>query len=109
MKSKKTVSILFVAGMLSMGCNVCEDLDTRMCADLGEEDCALWKEQGLNFVAQAKTRPRAGLKQLLFGPDANSCQSAGSDAVYPQILEGAKMQIAALRKAEAAKAAAGLK
>lgn len=108
MKSKNTISILFVAGLLSLGCNVCEDLDARVCADLGAEDCALWKEQGLNYAAQAKSRPRGAIKELLFGADAQTCQSAGSDAVYPKILEGAKMQVAALRKVEAAKAAAGL-
>ncbi|WP_437776897.1 hypothetical protein [Sorangium sp. So ce1097] len=96
------VLMLCVVGALAMGCNVCEDLDTRMCEDLGAEDCALWREKGLNFAAQAKSRPRKMLKDTLFGADAQTCESAGSDAVYSQILQATKAQIAALRKAQKA-------
>ncbi|KYF56732.1 hypothetical protein [Sorangium sp. So ce854] len=77
-----------------------------MCADLGAEDCALWREKGLNFVAQAKSRPRQGVKDMLFGADAQTCQSAGSDAVYSQILQATKTQVAAVRKAQQATEAA---
>lgn len=102
MQSKINVLMLCVVGALATGCNVCEDLDARMCEDLGAEDCALWREKGLNFVAQAKSRPRSALKDMLFGADAQTCRSAGSDAVYSQILQGTKAQVAALRKAQQA-------
>lgn len=106
MQSKMSVLVLCVVGALVMGCNVCEDLDTRMCEDLGAEDCALWREKGLNFVAQAKSRPRRMMKDTLFGADAQTCESAGSDAVYPQILQATKAQVAAVRKAQQAAGAA---
>ncbi|KYF62706.1 hypothetical protein BE11_18995 [Sorangium cellulosum] len=60
----------------------------------------------MNFVAQAKSRPRRMLKDTLFGADAQTCESAGSDAVYPQILQATKTQVAALRKAQQATDAA---
>ncbi|WP_155798210.1 hypothetical protein [Sorangium cellulosum] len=100
------VLVLCVVGALAMGCNVCEDLDARMCEDLGAEDCALWREKGMNFVAQAKSRPRRMLKDALFGADSQTCQSAGSDAVYSQILQATKTQVAAYRKAQQATEAA---
>ncbi|WP_438030134.1 hypothetical protein [Sorangium sp. So ce233] len=77
-----------------------------MCEDLGAEDCALWREKGMNFVAQAKSRPRRMLKDTLFGADAQTCESAGSDAVYSQILQATKTQVAAYRKAQDAAGAA---
>ncbi|WP_437735556.1 hypothetical protein [Sorangium sp. So ce1335] len=77
-----------------------------MCEDLGAEDCALWKEKGLNFVAQAKSRPRSMLKDALFGADSQACKSAGSDAAYSQILQATKAQVAAYRKAQKAVEAA---
>ncbi|WP_438015409.1 hypothetical protein WMF18_31675 [Sorangium sp. So ce315] len=102
MQSKIYVLMLCVVGALAMGCNVCEDLDARMCGDLGAEDCALWRENGLNFTAQAKSRPRRMLRDTLFGADAQTCESAGSDAVYSQILQATKAQVAAVRKAKQA-------
>ncbi|WP_433936723.1 hypothetical protein AB3662_18825 [Sorangium cellulosum] len=60
----------------------------------------------MNFVAQAKSRPRRMLKDTLFGADAQTCESAGSDAVYPQILQATKTQVAAYRKAQKATDAA---
>ncbi|WP_437659125.1 hypothetical protein [Sorangium sp. So ce1182] len=77
-----------------------------MCEDLGAEDCALWREKGLNFVAKAKSRPRRMMKDMLFGADAQTCESAGSDAVYSQILQATKTQMAAYRKAQKATDAA---
>lgn len=81
--------------VLLTGCNVCEDLDTRMCTDLGAEACETWKAQGMNFTAQAKTRPRNALKALFFGADAQTCQSAGSSTVYPTILDSTKKALGA--------------
>lgn len=95
--------MIILASTLTGGCkNVCEDLDARMCTDLGAEDCALWKEQGLNFVAQAKERPRKFLRDTLFGPDAQACESAGYDATYQQILQATKAQLTAVRAAQEA-------
>ncbi|WP_437597889.1 hypothetical protein [Sorangium sp. So ce590] len=102
MQSKMNILMLSVVGALAMGCNVCEDLDARMCEDLGAEDCAFWREKGLNFVAQAKSRPRRMMKDALFGADAQTCQSAGNDATYSQILQATKAQMAAYRKAQEA-------
>lgn len=109
MQSKTNILMLIVASALTMGCkNVCEDLDARMCADLGAEDCAVWKEQGKTFAGQAKQRPRKFLRDTLFGPDAQSCESAGSEPTYSQILAATKVSIAATRKAQEAVKAAGL-
>lgn len=108
MKSKKVTSILFVAGMFSMGCAVCEDLDARVCEDLGPEDCALLKEQKLNPSAQVKSGRggrRGWMKELLFGPNGEECRVLGSDASYPQYLEGLKGVLASVRNAGAAAAA----
>lgn len=106
MKSKKITSILFVAGMLSMGCAVCEDLDARVCEDLGPEDCALLKEHNLNpsaSVSSGRRVRRGWMKSLLFGPNGEECRVLGSDASYPQYLEGLKSAVASTRSAEAAK------
>jgi hypothetical protein len=85
------------------GCNVCADLDNRMCTDLGDESCKLWKEKAMNFEAQAKTRGgrRNFLKSLLFGDDASICEASGKDETYAKILEGTKKSLEALKQAEA--------
>jgi hypothetical protein len=99
MRTLQIVSLLIV-GVSSLACNVCEDLDERVCGDLGPEDCTVWKEKELNFTAQAKTRPRRFLRSLLFGPDAESCRAAGSEPAYSQIVAGLKAQMPALRQAQ---------
>lgn len=90
--------------LATTGCNVCEDLDKRMCADLGAEDCALWKEAGLNFEAQAAGREgrRGWFKKLFFGGNSAVCKNSGDDAVYPTILSSTKQAVAGLRKAKEA-------
>ncbi len=104
--NKKITSILIVAGMFSMGCAVCEDLDARVCEDLGPEDCALLKEREQNPSAQVRSgRTRRGwMKELLYGPNGDECRTLGSDAAYPQYLEGLKGMLASMRSAEAAQA-----
>lgn len=93
-------TLILLGGLASLGCNVCEDLDTRMCDDLGADDCTIWKEEQLNYTAQAKTRPRKFLQSLVFGADSTTCEAAGRDDVYPKILDATKLQIAAIRKAK---------
>ncbi len=92
---------------LTTGCNVCADLDERMCADLGAEDCKLWKEQGMNFEAQAKSRGgrRNFVKSLFFGDDATTCEMSGKDPTYGTILDSTKKALEAVRKSKAASAA----
>ena len=88
------------------GCKVCEDLDAKICTDLGAEDCKIWKEKQLNFtVLAAKSPSRGALKTLIFGEGAEFCRSADSSSVYPKMLAGAKGQVAAY-KDSAAKIAA---
>lgn len=107
---KSLLSLGFVGACIALtGCNVCEDTDAKFCADLGAEDCALWKEKELNFVAQAENGggrekfPRS----LIFGKGSTMCQSATNDAVYPQMLKAYKDQIAAVRAADEAVRKAG--
>jgi len=84
------------------GCNVCEDLDARVCADLGEEDCAYWKSKDLNFTKTATGGRQKLFKSLLFGDGAETCRGLGSDAAYGPMLDGTKQAIAASRKADEA-------
>lgn len=99
------VSILLGA---AAGCDVCGDLDERMCKDLGAEDCALWRENKLTFSDQSHSGGgrRSGLKSLLFGDGSGVCSSAGNDAVYPQMLSSMKQAVGALRQAKKATEAA---
>lgn len=93
------------ACLAAVGCNVCEETDAKFCADLGAEDCALWKEKELNFVARAeKEGPgrRQFVQSLVFGKGSAVCQSATNDAVYPQMLKAFKDSVAALRASDAA-------
>ncbi|WP_437676806.1 hypothetical protein [Sorangium sp. So ce131] len=46
------------------------------------------------------------MKDTLFGADAQTCEAAGSDATYSQILQATKTQMAAYRKAQEAAGAA---
>ncbi len=98
---KKLLLTALVCGY-AMGCNVCEDLDARVCKDLGKEDCALWKENGLNYTAQAKKGGgrRSMLKSVVFGPGATMCRSAGKEPAYSRMLEATKEALAATRKAQ---------
>jgi hypothetical protein len=84
-----------LALFLTSGCNNCEKMVEKLCTDLGPEDCALWKKSGLD--------------QSLVpgGRKVNSaCGTMMSDAVYPNVLKGARQQVEGLHKIEKAKAAA---
>lgn len=94
-------------GFGSIGCNVCEDLDARVCADLGEADCAYWKSKELNFTKTATQGRQKLIKSLIFGDGAETCRALGSDAAYGPMLEGTKQSIAAQRKADEAAAKFG--
>jgi hypothetical protein len=103
---KQRIWVILGLGMVwaTAGCNVCEDLDARMCTDLGAEDCAVWKEAGMNFEAQASGREgrKGWLKKLFFGSNSAVCNSSNDDSVYPTILSSTKQAVAGLRKAKAA-------
>jgi hypothetical protein len=105
------LSATLILTSIAAGCDVCGDLDERMCKDLGAEDCALWKENKLTFSDQSHSGGggrRSGLKSLLFGDGSGVCSSAGNDAVYPQMLSSMKQAVGALREAKkATEAAAG--
>lgn len=94
-------------GLTLSGCNVCEDLDAKVCADLGEADCAYWKSKELNFTKTATQGRQKLIKSLVFGDGAETCRAIGSDAAYGPMLEGTKQSIAAQRKADEAIAKAG--
>jgi hypothetical protein len=102
---------LLVVLSAAVGCDVCADLDERMCSDLGAEDCAVWKENNMTFSEKSKSGGgrRSGLKSLLFGDGSGVCSSSKSDAVYPQILSSTKQALEGIRKAKQAREAAGLK
>lgn len=85
-----------------MGCNVCEDLDARICADLGETDCAYWKSKELNLTKTQTQGRQKLIKSLLYGDGAEQCRALGNDAAYGPMLEGIKQSLAAHRKADEA-------
>lgn len=105
------LGVLLVLIGAAVGCDVCADLDERMCNDLGAEDCALWKENKMTFsdTTKAGGGRRSGLKSLLFGDGSGTCSSSKNDAVYPQILSSTKQALEATRKANKAREAAGIK
>ncbi len=109
-KLLRSSATLLLLGIVA-GCDVCADLDERMCKDLGAEDCALWKENKLTFSDQSSSSGgrRGALKSLLFGDGSGVCSSAGNDAVYPQMVSSMKQAVAALRQAKKATEAAGAK
>ncbi len=108
--SRSLLSITLAGACLALsGCNVCQDVDAKVCADLGPQDCALWKEKGFDFVTRAEEegpRRRQFLRDLVFGKGSSTCQSATHDAVYPQMLAGFKAQVAAARASDEAVQAA---
>lgn len=112
MNSTQLLSATLILLAAATGCDVCGDLDERMCKDLGAEDCALWKENKLTFSDQSNSGGggrRSGLKKLLFGDSSGVCSSASSDAVYPQMLSSMKQAVGALRKSKQATEAAAAK
>jgi hypothetical protein len=103
------LSALLILVGATTGCDVCADLDERMCKDLGAEDCAIWQENKLTFSDQSTSGGggrRSGLKSLLFGDGSGVCSSAGNDAVYPQMVSSMKQAVGALRQAKKATEAA---
>lgn len=94
-------------GAAFLGCNVCEDLDERVCADLGEADCTYWKSKEMNFTKTATGGRQKMLKSLIFGDGAETCRALGNDAAYSAMLEGTKQSLAAQRKADEATAKVG--
>jgi hypothetical protein len=79
------------------GCNNCEKMVEKLCNDLGPADCALWKKSGLDRSLVPE------------GRKVNSaCGTMMSDTVYPGVLKGARTQVEALKKVEAAKAKANI-
>lgn len=98
------LSALIILLGAAAGCDVCGDLDERMCKDLGAEDCAVWKENKMTFSEQSSSGGgrRSGLKSLLFGDGSGVCSSAGNDAVYPQMLSSMKQAVGALRQSKKA-------
>lgn len=111
-KGLRFSALLILLGAAA-GCDVCGDLDERMCTDLGAEDCAVWKENKMTFTDQAEGSHsggrRSGLKRLLFGEGSGVCSSAGNDAVYPQMLASMKQAVGAMRKSKQAVEAAEAK
>jgi hypothetical protein len=79
------------------GCNNCEKMVEKVCGDLGPDDCAVWKRNGLDksFIPT--------------GRGTNStCGRMMSGSAYEGLIKGARQQVAAARNAEKAKAKAGL-
>ena len=87
----RTLATIGGALLMLAGCNNCEKLTEKLCADLGPEDCAVWKN--------------AGLEQSMIpgGRKVNSaCGSMMSDAIYPNVLKGTRQQVEATKKANQA-------
>lgn len=67
------------------GCNPCEKLEEKLCADLGAEDCALWKKGG-------------GPESLTGGRrDSRACTNMMAGPSYDAMLKGARAMADALR------------
>ena len=91
------VAFLAFGAMSLAGCHACEDLTEKICADLGPEDCKLYKEGGLAEKMLPSTAGRGRNK---------ACSAMASEPAYSGVLTGAKQAVAAQKAAEAAAAKA---
>jgi hypothetical protein len=83
--------VLASSMLLLGGCNACEELEKSLCKDLGEEDCALWKEAD-------------GPSSLYGGRRENrACINMSAGPSYDAVLKGAKAVAEAQKKIKAKK------
>jgi len=72
-KTTLSISALLFIAFSSFGCGkVCDELESRMCTDLGPEDCKIWKEDlgGLESIrAGRKSDKNCGNIMLVGGYD----------------------------------------
>lgn len=63
--------------LLLGGCNVCEQLDEKICADLGEEDCAYWTDEMDRAGSPSRSAPgrQKAMKKMLYGENAGVCEA----------------------------------
>lgn len=93
LRSGGAVALMFI-GLIASGCNHCEKLEEKICADLGE-DCEIWKtDMNKSGIPTGGKKPN------------NVCKMQMADAVYPNLIKGLRGGIEALKKSkEKAKAA----
>ncbi len=92
---KKTllVSALSFIALSSIGCGkVCDELETRMCTDLGPEDCKIWKED------------LGGLESIRSGRKADkNCGNIMLTGGYDTMVENYKKAAVSIRESRAPK------
>jgi hypothetical protein len=105
------IVIAIVAGrMFGPRFHPCDRLEARLCADLGPEQCGVWKgplrKAGTGSAMPHEVRGRGGLADLgmhlLLGWDRErsheTCSAQLDDAVYAPTLEGVRASVVATRR-----------
>ena len=90
------------------GCRPCDDLDERICSDLGPQDCQVWTEK-LNKVGSASTSPtrfgrRTWIRAVFMGPNGQACSTQLD--MYDETLAAIRTAVQGQKTADAAVAAA---
>ena len=71
-------------------CNPCKKLEDKMCADLGAEDCAIWRAPPLDRLGVGRGNMNAQM-----------CSNAMDEPTYGQLLDAARKAVAAQKKSKA--------
>lgn len=87
----RTVLISLVLAGASWGCSPCESLEQKICDDLGEEGCKIWKDNGMVGMPSGRRAFKA-------------CVNSSFGATYQATLTGARATVQAMKDAEAAAA-----
>ena len=101
LRAKLLGPLLF--GLLTIGCRPCEELDERICTDLGATECQIWRGD-LAKAGSASTSPvrysgkYRWLSNLLMGPNGRACGTQLQQ--YPQVLAGIRQAVEAQKAAD---------
>lgn len=71
------------------GCNACEKLEEKVCADLGAADCAIWKQAGGPDTLFSGRRQTRACVNMMTGP------------MYDALLGGARAMVDAQKSIQA--------
>lgn len=101
-----SAGLFFALG--SAGCRPCDDLDARLCTDLGSKDCAVWQNEldrrgspsvleGSSSTGRNMLKGRGLVKDILYGENGELCGRVDATA-YSAVLAGVRLEVSAHQK-----------
>lgn len=85
-----TCGWVMLSSIAVLACNPCKNLEDKMCADLGAEDCAIWRAPPLDRLGVGRGHMNAQM-----------CSNAMDEPTYGQLLDAARKAVAAQKKVKA--------